>query len=80
MQPEFPRNWENIDRGASGNTIEMDDRFTDDKKLHASTQMLNESNIPAKYLEDLTPGDVAAEGLLLCDEGPKEELFGPDPK
>lgn len=41
MEPSFARNWENIDRGASGKTIEMDERFVDDKRLHAANNMIN---------------------------------------
>jgi len=77
MMSKFRRDWNMVDEGMTGNTIEMDERFEETGsliKMNAAIQ--NPHKMRHEDLEDISHGRGEAGSFLAVVAEPREDLVG----
>ena len=76
-QGGFSRDWDAIDTGMTGKTIEMDERFVEQASMHKMTQIIltDPKQLKGDEVGDLTLGRGHGPGLLAPDKKPIADLL-----
>ena len=73
----FRRDWQQIDTGASGKTIEMDERFVDNEQFKKMRKKQEDhNNLTAEEVLDITHGETAPNAFLAPGQPQIEDLVG----
>lgn len=77
MLSNFRRDWQQIDTGTSGKTIEMDERFVDNEQFKKMRKRQEDhTNLTAEEVMDITHGSKAANAFLVPVREQIEDLVG----